>query len=333
MEYPTFITSGASKLLQYPPLSWLSVNENVTVHEFGHQYFQGLLASNEAEQAWLDEGLTSFSETSCVEAIRTDGLIPEIRISAPWSFKRLSWSIRESPLQIDHVAWGFRTRRDYGTASYQKSALALKTLQGLIGPAVFARAMRSYYETWRFRHPTGEDFRAAFTASSGEDLSWFFSQALDGDSIVDWAVAGVIHREKKFPEGLVWDQGQWIEAAISPHDAQEDQSQKTATGWTIQADIERRGDFRGPVEIWFSFADGREERRIWHGQERWTRFEFESAERLASVIVDPDGVWALEGHRRDNYWRDEPATGASRSKLWWVRAGLRLLGHVMVPWR
>ncbi|MCZ6788157.1 MAG: M1 family metallopeptidase, partial [Planctomycetota bacterium] len=63
MEYPTLITVWGNRLAP-----WYSTGmEGVTIHEFGHQYFYGLLGSNEFEEAWLDEGFTSFSDARCFE--------------------------------------------------------------------------------------------------------------------------------------------------------------------------------------------------------------------------------------------------------------------------
>jgi hypothetical protein len=331
MEYPTFVTTGASKLMEWPPMSWVGVNESVTIHEFGHQYFQGMLASNEFEQAWLDEGLNTYAETSCLEAITNDGLVPEIRISAPLAFLRLSWASRTDPLRVDRPAWTFRTGDDYGMASYDKAALSLKTLEGLLGPGVFARAMRSYVEAWRFRHPTGEDFREVFSEVAGEDLGLFFDQAFEGDAFVDWAVADVFQREKTRPEGWAWVDGRWaLEASDSSTTA--DAGPAGAKVWEIRADIMRRGDFRGPVEILFHFSGGREERRVWNGRERWVRYEFEGPERLDSVVVDPDGIWVLEGTRADNYWRDQPDWRQAARRLWWVRGVMSLATLGVQPW-
>ena len=331
MEYPTFITSGGSRLLKYPPFSWFAVNETVTVHEFGHQYFQGLLASNEFEQAWLDEGFTSYSETSCMAAIVDDGLVPEIKASNPWAAKRLEWARRRTPLQIDQRAWDFRTRDDYGLASYTKTALALKTLEGLIGPETFARALRSYADTWRFGHPTGEDFFAAMNAATGEDLGWFFDQAIRGDATVDWGIASVRQRAVASVEGVLWQQGEWVDAAGEDPLEDEDASD-SETLWVIRLDLVRRGEFIGPVDILLVFADGSEQRRTWDGRDRWMRFNIEGPERLLSVAVDPDGIWVLEGRRADNYWRDEPDSSEVNKTTWWATAAIRFLALATTPW-
>ena len=60
MEYPTFITAGTSRLLNRWPLDRVLLPEEVTVHEFGHQYWQSMVASNEFEESWLDEGFNTL---------------------------------------------------------------------------------------------------------------------------------------------------------------------------------------------------------------------------------------------------------------------------------
>jgi hypothetical protein len=60
------------------------------------------------------------------------------------------------------------------------------------------------------------------------------------------------------------------------------------------------------------------------------RWNIEGSERLAQVVVDPDGVWALETRRADNYWRDEPAR--ADHPLWWVREVLGVAGKIFLKW-
>ncbi len=112
MEYPTLVTTGASRLDASPVFSWRSDIESVTVHEFGHQYFQGMVASNEFEQAWLDEGLTTWAENRCIDDIVSDGLVPEIWYSGTWALERLFTSFADPPVTIDRPTWRHRTLLD-----------------------------------------------------------------------------------------------------------------------------------------------------------------------------------------------------------------------------
>jgi hypothetical protein len=324
MEYPTLITTGASRLDASPLLSWRATIEEVTVHEFGHQYFQGMVASNEFEQAWLDEGLTSWAENRCLDDIIADGVAPGIRFSGGWTTDRLWSGFADPPVTIDRPTWEHRLLSDSFLASYAKTALAIRTLEGLLGEDRLVQAVRSYVATHRFSHPDGSDFQAALEAATGEDLGWFFDAVIREDRTPDWAVLAVRQKKAKPAEGMEWREGAWAE--IEGDDASDDDDDNP---WRVVVEIGRRGDLQGPVEVEMVWADGQVERRRWNGLERWTRWEEESKVRLQRVIVDPDGVWVLETRRADNYWRDEPS---GVGPLWWLDDAVRLFGLLTVPW-
>jgi hypothetical protein len=325
MEYPTFITGFGNRLLSVAPFSWLSITETVVIHEFGHQYFYGLLASNEFEEAWLDEGLNSYAEKACMEAVVADGLAPDLRWGGFWARERLEQAHFRTPFVIDRNSWEFRSSSYYFGASYGKTALALRTLEGLIGAETFARGMREYFERFRFRHPNGDDLFAVLSEVAGEDLGWYFEQAFRSDAIVDWTVLDVRHRGQGTATGVFWDGTSWVE---SPPAEEENEDH----GWSIDVDIGRHGDFVGPVEVDLVFEDGSRERRSWDGGSRWVRWTIDSDQRLARVIADPDGVWVLETRRRDNYWASEDSTRVACRSLWWVSEALHWLGLFHLPW-
>ena len=325
MEYPTLITTGAGRLDAYPPMSWRNSIELVTVHEFGHQYFQGLLASNEFESAWLDEGLTTWAENECLDDIIEDGLAPEIRYSRTWDLERLWLSFEDPPLIIDQRTWDYRRLMDSFLASYTKTAVALRTLEGLLGEERMARAMRFYYQTHRLSHPTGDDFQLALEEATGEELQWFFDAVIRGSATADWAVLTVRHRRTRPAEGMEWRDGAWQEIEVDDEENPGDDN----GSWTVEIELGRLGDLIGPVEVELLWADGRRERRQWDSVARWVRWSEESEERLEQVVVDPDGIWALETRRADNYWRDE---AAASDPLWWLGSVLHLAGLLTVPW-
>ncbi len=323
MEYPTLITTGASLLYALPALDRVPWIETVTVHEFGHQYFQGLVASNEFEEGWLDEGLTSYAEAECMEAIIGDRLAEVVALGGPWARIRVQQGLARLPLTVDREPWRFRSFPDYVVASFDKTAAALRTIERVVGADRFARAMRAYVDRYRFRHPSGEDLFAVLEEVTGEDLGWFFEQAFGGDGEVDWTVLRVTNRAANPPRGLSWDGRGW-----SPRKP----SDPAGSPWTALVEVGRRGEFKGPVEVSLTYADGHQERRTWDGRDRWVRWRLPSDQRLVQVVVDPDGVWALETERADNYWRDEPNRTAVRRRLWWLVDGLQLLALVPMGW-
>lgn len=324
MEYPTLITTGASRLDASPLFSWRSDIETVTIHEIGHQYFQGLLASNEFEAAWLDEGLTTWAENHCLDDVVADGLAPEIRFAPTWGRERLVTGFADLPLTIDRPTWEHRRLMDSFLAAYSKTAVAMRTLEGLLGKDRVVRAVRAYVEAHRYDHPDGYDLQTAIEQATGEDLQWFFDGVIRGDLRPDWAVMSVRHHRVEAPAGLQWRQGAWREP-----DGEETPDGRDEGPWRIVVEIGRRGELRGPVDVELVWADGRSERLRWDGAERWRRWELESEVRLRSVVVDPEGVWALETRRADNYWRDEPR---GLGPLWWFDDAVRLIGLLTVPW-
>lgn len=328
MEYATLITTGADRLDEFPPFSWSSDIEAVTVHEFGHQYFQGMLASNEFEEAWLDEGITSYAEISCMSDIVDDRLVPEIRAFPQWGAERLALGYSSLPLQIARRAWEYRNRWMYFVASYGKTAVVMRNAEGLIGAEAMARGLRAYFERFAFQHPTGGDLVATLSEIAGYDLRGFFDQAIYSDATPDWGVLEVRHRRPEAGDGFVWDGGAWREGEGSEEPDSDEGDEDDGGPWQIEVDLARRGDFIGPVEVELTWDDGSIERRRWDGDERWVRWRFEGGRRLEQVVVDPDGVWALETLRADNYWRDRPAR--TEPPLWWVREIMGLVGQVFL---
>lgn len=158
MEYQTLYTAGTYRLLGMWPFQGLRFQETVVIHEFGHGYWYGLLASNEFEESWMDEGINSFTEYEMTER--------RYRYQAefPWKVGFGSWDIgrliNTNP-DFDPIvtnSWGFATGNSYGRNSYPRTATVLDQIRRLAGEERFWRAFRAYSERWRFDHPTSEDF-------------------------------------------------------------------------------------------------------------------------------------------------------------------------------
>ena len=300
--------------------------EAVTFHEVGHQYFQGMLASNEFERGWLDEGVTTYAEVECMTDVVADGLVPAIWPRSSWGSERLRLAVPGVPLTIARKAWEYRRRWHYYLASYSKMGVALRTVEGLIGAEAMARGLRTYVERFAFEHPNGRDLAAVLGEAAGEDLGWFFDQAVYGDAEPDWAVLSVRHRRPRVATGLAWDGASWV-SERGVEDGGEDAADE---GWTVEVELARVGEFIGPVEVELTWADGSSERRVWESRDRWVRWRIGGTQRLAQVIVDPDGAWAIETRRADNYWRDQPAR--TDHPLWWIRELLGLTGRIVLGW-
>ncbi|QXD16878.1 M1 family metallopeptidase [Rhodocaloribacter litoris] len=278
MEYPTLITCGTTYMLP----SWLRLVEVVTVHEFGHQYFYGMLASNEAEEAWLDEGINSYMEARIMDEAYGPGAVidlPFLKVSDA-GMQRLMYT-KNAPGRgaIYTRSWEYAFPGDYSKASYAKPATVLFTLENYLGWERMQEVLRTYYARWRFRHPTTRDFIAVVEEVAGEDMDWFFEPYVYGTAVVDYAVASIGSRRTDPPGGAADTAETWYRNEVT---------------------LERRRDGTFPQTLYVRFSDGTEETVSWDGTAAWERFTFNRPARLVEAFLDPEDHVRLDVNRLDN---------------------------------
>ena len=87
---------------------------------------------------------------------------PRLTFVEEWTDPR--WSDRSRYLRspdsdpIDTPGWMYVDRQSYSTNSYPRTAVALRSLIGVVGREAFQRGMRRFSDEWRYRHPYPEDF-------------------------------------------------------------------------------------------------------------------------------------------------------------------------------
>ena len=213
MEYPTFFTGGARWL---GPVETRQP-ESVTIHEFGHGYWYGIVANNEFEHAWLDEGHNTYSHLRTMQTAYPpvvlnrryfEGFIPFI-FSSVHIADRLDGADRDfgfySDLKLDPIAtlsykYG---PGSYGLNSYGQAAMMLRTVENYLGWETFQKVMAAYYERWKFKHPRPEDFFSCVNEVSGTDMNWFFEQAFNTSNVFDYAVGSVNSKPVQKPRGYI----------------------------------------------------------------------------------------------------------------------------------
>jgi len=330
MEYPTFITVGTS--VSAP--SSVHSPEGVTVHEFGHQFFYGLLASNEFEEPYLDEGFNTYMTSRVLAAVygpnhptlSVFGLkVPlGIDLHYPVDANRRFFAVATRDIHATK-SWKFRDRATYGAASYSHTALALATLERLLTTNVMDRALRLYADRWRFRHPRLQDFIAAIHDVTGRDWNWFFDRTFFSSGSVDYAVDEATSVPSKAPRGLFEKEGTLAEGP-PPELAKR-------RGYDSIVTVARRGETALPVEILLRFEGGRTHRAVWDGEARWTRLTATGGPKLLEAIVDPEEKILLDADRFNNGLRVEKdpraATRWTSRTVFWVQ---NLLDFLTVAW-
>jgi hypothetical protein len=216
----TYIRAGG---IEYPQIVMLNdyINpENepgefhaLLLHELAHNWFYGLLASNQTEQEWMDEGFATFAEIKALEALfGVENNLVKVRTN--WIQKKtayrdddrrstayhyLRWAKRN--LDQDPIALHADYLGDDGyMLEYSKMAMVLFMLEYTLGDSVFNLGMKEYFNQWCFHHPYSQDFIAVMENTAHYNLHWFFQQWLSTNRKLDYAIQGYSGNWKKIDE-------------------------------------------------------------------------------------------------------------------------------------
>jgi hypothetical protein len=321
MEYPTlFFTED----VPVPPS--MHFPEYVTIHELAHQYFYGLVGSDEVEEAWLDEGLTeTMSDWGVSRQFGREGGAWDI-FGHRLSVTELSQAGYSTAIGIDPSetrAFEYESNHLYGAVTYTKTVLILRTMEAYLGAEKFEAAMRHYYDKAKFTHPRAEDFVRLFDEGAGQDLSWYWKQTLWGTSTLDYEVMDVSKRRKPAPVGLFDGKDGKREEKEAPKKEDKD------APWISEVVVRRKGELAFPVDVKVVFEDETIKHETWDGGRdggpRWKRWTYETKKPVAWAEVDPDGKVALDTTRFNNGRRVEPESAPRRQITSWFQNALSVV--------
>jgi len=188
MEYPT--VTVVDRLATYT-----SVMQTI-VHEVGHNWFYGILANNERDHAWMDEGFNTFYEQKIERNITLPMGIKETYTNRIEDVLYYNAASTHSDQGLNNTSMDF-SKSNYGLDVYYKAALMLNWLEAYMGVDSFRLAMQDYFNTWKFRHPYPEDVEAIFQKDQHKPVDWFFNGALKTDIGIDFAVKHASPRDGK----------------------------------------------------------------------------------------------------------------------------------------
>lgn len=309
MEYPTLITAGT----HYGVPEGIRELEHVIIHEFGHNYWYHLLASNEFEEPWMDEGINTHTDIQIVK----DAYGPTGDMLDLWGIQanylqiiRAAYMFNAKLDPILRKAWEFYSDLSYGINSYAKPGIVLTTLQNYLGHDRMLNVMRQYVKRWRFKHPTSRDFFNVVNEVSGENLDWFFEQAFRTRAVLDYSVASVHTGKRKEPDGfdftLSTSDGEVAEKGTVEAEAPEEMAESDSAEpeepqmYFSEVRVRRLGELRFPVELEVVFDNGEVIREQWDGQTLWKTFRYTRPAKLVSASVDPENRIPLDINYTNN---------------------------------
>lgn len=159
MEYPTITVIS-------PEGNAMSL-DNVIAHEIGHNWFYGILASNEREHPWMDEGINSYYDARY--KLSKYGKQPQLERIL---FETKAVTKTDQSIELPSEKF---SETNYNLVAYYKTAEWMRYLESQLGTEVFNKAMQEYFRRWQFKHPQPEDFKRAMEESSGKNLDSVFS--------------------------------------------------------------------------------------------------------------------------------------------------------------
>ncbi|MGM9514828.1 M1 family metallopeptidase [Roseateles sp. DB2] len=330
MEYPTFFTTDAYKSDKEGTIERFGL-DFVTIHEFGHGYFYGILASNEFEEPMLDEGMNQYWNQRMLLAagrripVATDfmqrlGINPSVDV---FDAERIA-SQGNPPDGLGSNAWHRYSSGSYGSV-YARTATVMRGLELQLGTEVMDRAIQAYYQRWKFRHPSVADLRDVLAEVSGKPalVDQVFNTHVYAAAGVDDRVEKLESVEVEPPLGLYGPKGSEVTASQRSKQlkAQRKAWDKThpdaqakdggALPYRSTVTLRRRGAAQ-PQTLLVRFADGSEEKVVWDDQERWKRYSWVKPVKAVSAELDPQQAQRLDMSVADNSRRLKPDSSATR---------------------
>lgn len=330
MEYPTFFTASSYKRVDPDTLARFGL-DFVTIHEFGHGYFYGILASNEFEEPMLDEGLNEYWDQRMLRArnqrvhpanrlLKALGIDPSI---GGFDVERFGAMRANSVDGLGENSWARMSSSSYSSV-YSRTATTMHDLEARVGTPAMEKAFKLYYERWKFRHPSIADFRQALIDGTGRPdvVEQVFAQQVYATATVDDSIAHFSSDEVLPLPGYMEQGARRIERTS---DTLEKLVDEQRTAWKEKYPGARSGPFpyrttvlvrrKGasvPQTLRVVFADGSVETTRWNGQEKWKRFTWTKQAKAVSATLDPQGEIHLDRDALDNSRTLEPDRSASR---------------------
>ena len=196
-EYPYkqyTVAQGGDGGMEYAMMTLITGNRSyesllgVTAHELAHSWFQHVLATNEMKYEWMDEGFTTYISTLAVEEMLNKKSLFPFSSSYDNYFYLVS-SGKEEPQQTNANRYIYNMA--YEISAYSKGAIFLAQLGYIIGESKLNKTLKSYFEEFKFKHPTPNDFRRVAERISGIQLKWYLTDWTQTTNTIDYAIKSI----------------------------------------------------------------------------------------------------------------------------------------------
>jgi aminopeptidase N len=135
---------------------------DIYVHELSHQWFGDAVGPATWKDIWLNEGFASYCEALYYEHIAGE---------------KAYRSTMLSKFQDDFPGTLYDPGQNlFNSTVYDKGAWVLHMLRWEVGDSTFFKILRTYYETYKYKNASTEDFKKICESVSGINMTQFFNQ-------------------------------------------------------------------------------------------------------------------------------------------------------------
>jgi hypothetical protein len=268
MEYPTITVIGSTGNKEDL--------EVVIVHEVGHNWFYGILGSNERVHGWMDEGMNTLNEMRYMYTKYPENTYLSNKVlggkfhfddldhhhSGDYTYRLVAALGMDQPMETHSADF---TSANYGAVMYMKTGLVFNYLKEYLGDELFDKCMHAYYDEWHFKHPQPKDMEATLERVSGKNLDWLFQEIIPTTNHIDYKLTKV-------------------------------KASETGTEITVK----NTGQVNGPIEV-VGLKDGKVVKTQWiEPSENKTTITW--SEQVDAVQINHSGM-IPEINQRNNSWK------------------------------
>lgn len=321
MEYPmiNFSYSRPDRHGKYEDKDMYSLI-SVLIHEVGHNYFPMIVNSDERAHYWMDEGIVAYIQYLAEQDWMWG--YPSRRGPSAKVIPYMNGTHGDfRPIMSDPEHFVSK----YGNA-YLRPATAFNVLRNLVmGPELFDFAMKTYANTWKFKHPTYADFFRIMEEASAVDLDWFWRAWFYSTDHVDVSVESVkwfkMSGEKptmEFNDSTEINDEPYHFNYSKPHRGEfweeiEDEKyrEKMSSFNFYEVTFENIGGLVSPIVVEWKYEDTSTEvelipAEVWRLNEHTARKIFVKEKKVVGVRIDPDRMTGDVNEKNNIFPRIEP---------------------------
>jgi hypothetical protein len=290
-----YVTAGG---IEYPNIVF--INDYIVdlrqlaitvIHEMAHQWFYGLLGNNQTRYGWMDEGFATYYEIETTEYLwgkkdnffdkqnslwaKLFGLEVNARRRNYLNYYDYALEGREEPVNT----YFDQFQNDPYTAQYDKTAVILFTLQGMIGDSLFQTAIRNYFDEWKFHHPGPEDLFISFERTTNMELDWFWDEWLNKTWTCDYRLKSIKSLWKNDFDSSYYS-AYLLLHRVRPITAAVNLRLTLNNGQVL--------DYRIPVEGWLRGEGNANDLKPWHISQKNYLVHLKLPDKISKAEVDPD---------------------------------------------